>query len=71
MSQPHSRLVGLVAMGGVRGAHRARPLARLPYGDVIVTLARAKTRPYYGRTNGGALAGVPDSRRTDRLAPPY
>ena len=39
--------------------------------DLIVMPRGAKTRPYYGRTNGSALAGIPDSRRTDRLAPPY
>ena len=38
--------------------------------DLIITRG-AKTRPYYGRTNGSAVAGIPDSRRTDRLAPPY
>ena len=57
---PHCRLVGLVAVRGVRGAYRIRPLARLPYRrGHSRRSARTRPGPGYCRTNGGALAGVP------------
>ena len=39
--------------------------------DDIISLAPGKTRPWPRRTNGRAVAGVPDGRRADRLAPPH
>src|SRR5215210_284950 len=63
-------MVGLVAVGGLRGAHRACPLAGLPYRRCPPS-ARSKTRPWLRCTGGGALAGVPHCRRADRLTPPH
>src|SRR5918992_4843406 len=63
-------MVGLVAVCGVRGAHRARPLARLPYRRHVLS-ARRKTKPWPRCTNGGTLASLPDGRGADRLTPPH
>src|SRR5918993_5833453 len=57
-------MVSLVAMGGVRGAHRARHVARLPYTGV-------GQRPGLRHTSGGALTGVPSGRRAHSLAAPH
>src|SRR5918993_4815802 len=51
-------------MRGVRSAHRARPVARLPYTGV-------GQRPGLRHTSRGALTGVPNARRTHRLASPH
>src|SRR5215208_4476812 len=66
-------MVGLVAVGCVLCAHRARPLARLPYrrGAPPPRTSRAQTWARLRCTNGGALAGVPHGRGAYRLAPSH
>src|SRR5215212_8988195 len=60
----------------MRGTPRARPLARLPphRGYPLLPLANAKKRkisvPWLRCPDGDGVAGLPDDRGADRLAPP-
>src|SRR5919107_3564835 len=59
----------MVAVGGVRGAHGARPLARVPHIRCPGYHEHRRLGPWHRRTDGHTVAGVPDDRSADRLAP--